>query len=92
MSTTVTSKGQATIPKPIRELLGLVDGDRVDYVVVNGKVELQKARPESPAARYAKVRHLLGRRGLGIPDGSTREVRKKVIAESIRAKHGRRPR
>jgi AbrB family looped-hinge helix DNA binding protein len=39
---TVTSKGQITIPQPIRERLRLKPGDRVDFVVAeNGRVELQ---------------------------------------------------
>ncbi|WP_218079862.1 AbrB/MazE/SpoVT family DNA-binding domain-containing protein [Anthocerotibacter panamensis] len=39
---TVTSKGQTTIPKMIRELLNLHPGDRIDFVVgEDGKVYLQ---------------------------------------------------
>ena len=30
MSTTVTSKGQVTIPKPVRDLLGIVPGSKVE--------------------------------------------------------------
>ena len=33
MASTVTSKGQTTIPKAIRERLNLKPGDRVDFVV-----------------------------------------------------------
>ncbi|MBI4538210.1 MAG: AbrB/MazE/SpoVT family DNA-binding domain-containing protein [Gemmatimonadetes bacterium] len=33
---TLTSKGQTTIPKRIRELLGLRPGDRIDFVVEDG--------------------------------------------------------
>lgn len=32
-SATVTSKGQVTIPKPIREFLRLKAGDRIDFVI-----------------------------------------------------------
>jgi antitoxin PrlF len=32
-SATLTSKGQLTLPKPIRELLRVGAGDRVDFVV-----------------------------------------------------------
>jgi AbrB family looped-hinge helix DNA binding protein len=38
-SATLTSKGQITLPKPIRELLGVKQGDRVAFrVSPDGKV------------------------------------------------------
>lgn len=36
----VMSKGQITIPKDIREILGISCGDRVTFVVENGSVRL----------------------------------------------------
>ena len=36
----VMSKGQITIPKDIREILGISCGDRVTFVVENGNVRL----------------------------------------------------
>lgn len=36
----VMSKGQVTIPKDIREILGIESGDRVTFVVENGNVRL----------------------------------------------------
>ena len=36
----VMSKGQVTIPKDIREILGVSCGDRVTFVVENGNVRL----------------------------------------------------
>ncbi len=36
----VMSKGQITIPKDIREILGISCGDRVTFVVENGSVKL----------------------------------------------------
>jgi AbrB family looped-hinge helix DNA binding protein len=41
MEATITSKGQITIPKSVRDLLQLRSGDRVDFVVEdNGTVVL----------------------------------------------------
>ncbi len=41
---TVTSKGQVTVPKPIRDRLNLHAGDRLDFVLEEeGKVILRKA-------------------------------------------------
>lgn len=39
-SAKVMSKGQITIPKDIREILGVSNGDRVTFVVENGNVRL----------------------------------------------------
>ncbi len=43
LSTVVTSKGQATIPKRIRDLLGLRPSDRVIFKVEGGRVFLEAA-------------------------------------------------
>jgi antitoxin PrlF len=39
----LTSKGQATIPAPVRRALRLGAGDRVAFELANGKVTLRKA-------------------------------------------------
>ena len=44
MSTTLTSKGQVTIPKQIRDALNLAPGCAVDFAVnTNGDVVIHKA-------------------------------------------------
>jgi len=40
----VTSKFQITIPREVRELLGVKRGDVIAFIVENGKVEVKKAR------------------------------------------------
>jgi len=41
----ITSKGQLTVPKEVRERLGLAPGDRVDFVChEDGRVELRPVR------------------------------------------------
>lgn len=42
---TITTKGQTTLPRTVRSALGLAPGDRVRYVILDGEVRLVKARP-----------------------------------------------
>ena len=54
----VTVKGQVTIPKPIRDHLGLRPGDRVEFEVdTAGAVVVRKADPgtEAPGDRFADL-------------------------------------
>jgi len=44
---TVTVKGQTTLPRDVRAALGLEPGDRVRYLILDGEVRLLKARPVS---------------------------------------------
>ena len=59
MTTTLTSKGQVTIPKRIRDALQLVPGCAVEFAVnPAGEVLVRKADPVAPAAkdRYEAAR------------------------------------
>ena len=52
MSTTMTIKGQVTIPKKVREALRLAPGDAVDFDVnVDGEVVVHKAGAKRSAKR-----------------------------------------
>jgi AbrB family looped-hinge helix DNA binding protein len=42
VAATVTSKGQVTLPKPVRDALGLEAGDRVIFRVHEGRAVLAK--------------------------------------------------
>jgi len=43
---TVTSKGQTTLPKDVRTALDLLPGDRVRYMILDGgEVRLVRSRP-----------------------------------------------
>lgn len=49
MQTTMTVKGQVTIPKQIRDALGLEPGHQLDFAVNEaGQVVLQKAARRTP--------------------------------------------
>lgn len=57
MSTTVTAKGQVTIPKPVRDLLGIVPGSKVDFRrAPDGSVVLARADKEQHVSRFARLR------------------------------------
>jgi AbrB family looped-hinge helix DNA binding protein len=43
--TSVTQKGQATIPAKVREVLQIKAGDQVVFEIVGGKITLRKAEP-----------------------------------------------
>ena len=44
VSAKITSKGQVTLPREIRERLGVQDGDRVHFEIENGAVVLYPQR------------------------------------------------
>jgi antitoxin PrlF len=52
--TTMTSKGQVTIPKRMRQTLGLKPGSDVAFELVNGQVVVKKAG-KTGKSRFAKV-------------------------------------
>jgi len=57
MESAITIKGQATIPKPIREHLGLQPGDRVKFFVhPDGSVVLLPKLPASAVCGIVKSR------------------------------------
>ena len=41
----ITSKGQTTLPKSVREALGVRAGDRVRYVILGDEVRILPVRP-----------------------------------------------
>ena len=41
----VTSKGQTTLPKSVREALGVRSGDRIRYVILDNEVRILPMRP-----------------------------------------------
>jgi antitoxin PrlF len=69
MATTVTSKGQVTIPKPVRECLGIKPGSKVEFELApDGRVLLTKVGGRRPRSRFEALR---GRAGKGL---STDEI------------------
>jgi len=69
MATTVTNKGRVTIPKPVRDRLGIEPGSAVEFdLAEDGRVVLTKVDGTRPNGRFAALR---GRAGPGL---STDEI------------------
>jgi AbrB family looped-hinge helix DNA binding protein len=69
MATAVTSKGRLTIPKPIRDRLGIERGDAIEFELgADGRVVMVKVGRRRPTSRFASLR---GRAGAGL---STDEI------------------
>lgn len=69
MSTTVTSKGQVTIPKRVRDLLGIGPGSTIDFERgQDGRIVLVKIDKKARPNRFARLR---GHAGKGL---STAEI------------------
>ncbi len=45
IESSITSKGQTTLPKVVRETLGIGAGDRVRYVIFEDEVRILPVRP-----------------------------------------------
>lgn len=83
-SSTLTSKGQVTIPKEIRDLLGLKEGDRLEFRLDDqGKVVIQP-QAEGPLGRLpGMLRHLARRKPVPIAEMNEavrRRARRKDLA------------
>ena len=56
MATTVTSKGQVTIPKPVRDHLGIGPGSQIAFRrAADGSIVIEKADGTRPPSRFAKL-------------------------------------
>jgi antitoxin PrlF len=57
MATTVTSKGQVTIPKAVREMLDIRPGTEVEFrLAADGSVVIERADKKPRVSRFAKFR------------------------------------
>ena len=72
MPTKLTSKGQVTIPKDVRERLGLRPGDQIEFVEGPQGVHIHKRVPGSPFKKYRGYLASLAGRD---PDELVREMR-----------------
>ena len=62
MATTVTAKGQVTIPKPVRDRLGIKPGNAVAFELAqDGRIVLVKVDGEGRVSRFEAMRGRVGR-------------------------------
>ena len=54
IESTITSKGQTTLPKAVRDALGLKPGDRIRYFVRDGHVQIRPVLPISRLYGFLK--------------------------------------
>lgn len=66
MKSVVSEKGQVTIPKAIREMLGLRPGSRIEFRTEDGKLVGTKAVPEDVFRKWRGRGRLPG--GLSVDD------------------------
>ncbi len=78
LHTTVTRKGQITVPKEAREALGLREGDRVNVILRDGRVEIERAG--SVVARTAGI--FSGRARL-MTAAELRDAAEQAIADDV---------
>lgn len=50
MRSTVSEKGQVTVPKALRDTLGIRPGDELEFVEERGRLVVSKALPADPVA------------------------------------------
>ena len=81
MHATLTSKGQMTLPEPVRSRLGLEAGDQLLVTVIDADTIVLKRKPAAPGK---PLRGLLHRplRALTV------EQMDEGVAAHLRAKHG----
>jgi antitoxin PrlF len=65
MDSTLTSKGQTTIPKPIRDSLGMKAGDRMTFTLMPDGIVVMRVKNKR-VADLAGILHKKGRKTLPI--------------------------
>ena len=77
----VMSKGQVTIPKDVREILGISSGDRITFVVENGNVRLINSAIYAMQLLQAQMANEAENTGL-TSDEAIMDIVKEVRAEN----------
>ena len=82
--TTITAKGQATIPAEVRRLLDVRPGEKISFVVEKGQVRLR--RPKSVVAETAGA---FKGNDPAPSAAELREIAERAIAEDVAERMGK---
>lgn len=52
----VTTKGQVTIPRNVREILGIMPETEVEFIEENGRFYIEKVSSQKAAKKFEKLR------------------------------------
>ncbi len=80
-TSTLTSKGQITLPRALRERLGVKQGDRVDFSVEGARVVLRPAATDTPSRVAGLLEHLRRARPLSTRDMQA-AVRRRALTKA----------
>ena len=93
MAATVTSKGQVTIPKRVRDQLGLKAGSKVEFVLVKGHAVLEPVGARGADALAGSLRAyskaLAGRPHRDVLEEVRREVAHEAAQEGLPSRRKR---
>lgn len=78
LHTTVTRKGQITVPKEARDVLGLREGDRVNVILRDGRVEIERA-----GGVIAKTAGIFNGRAAPMTAEELRDAAEQAIADDV---------
>lgn len=66
-SVSVTSKGQVTIPKRVRQALGIKTGSKLEFEISGGEARMKLARGKALVTRVEEGIGMLKYRGPSVP-------------------------
>lgn len=58
MLSTISEKGQVTVPKPLRDRLGIKPGDRLEFIEEHGHMVVSKAGNQDPVGAVYGILNL----------------------------------
>lgn len=84
-TSTLTSKGQITLPRAVRERLGVKQGDRVDFSVDGDRVLLRPVRADVPSRVVGVLGHLRRSKPVSVDQMRT-AVRRRALGKAGRSR------
>jgi len=78
----VTSKGQVTLPKPLRQSLGIREGDHVEFAVESNR-KASVRRLKTPGSSSGIMKHLAKKKPVSIEE-MNEAIRSAAISKHLR--------